>query len=79
MTEIVRFFSSFKIAIQRLIISHDKWKRKLKLQGFELGRHFDSVIVQSKSTLGIFDDALEQESDVGMNDFCDVGDRFSAV
>ena len=49
--------------IQRLIISHDKWKRKLKLQGFELGRHFDSVIVQSKSTLGIFDDALEQESD----------------
>ena len=79
MTETVRLFSSFKIAIQRLIISHDKWKRKLKLQGFELGHRFDSVIVQSKSTLGIFDDALEQESDVGMISFCYVGNRFSAV
>lgn len=48
------------IAIERLIMTHEKWRTKRKIAS----QSGESMICESKSSLAVFDSCLENESDV---------------
>ena len=52
------------IAIERLIMTHEKWRKKRKI----VNESGESMICESKSSLAIYDSSLDNDNDVLYNE-----------